>query len=118
LLLTSLPRQLANAKEIQGQPKKSKPLNLFERLDEYLKEVRAFMYDFNVPFDNNLAERDIRMMKAQQKISGMYRTEERAKAFSYIRSYISTTRKNTAGAHTHAEQPGCLCTFSRLSVIL
>jgi transposase len=79
---------------IDGKWYHNKAVNLLERLDAYRDDVLRFTTDFNVEWDNNQAERDIRMVKIQQKISGSWRTKAGADDFCAIRSYVSTMKKN------------------------
>ena len=81
----------------RGVPKKSDALNLLIRLQQYQDLILRFMHDFDVPFDNNRAESDLRMMKLRQKISGCFRTQGGAAIFCDLRSYLSTMQKQ--GVH-------------------
>lgn len=77
----------------RGRVAQSDARNLLDRLIQYKAAYLRFVSDFRVPFDNNLAERDLRMSKLQQKISGCFRTAQGANIFCRVRGYISTLRK-------------------------
>ena len=85
----SLARQIG----ARGRPPRRPGHNLRIRLHKFKRDVLRFLYDFAVPFTNNEAERDLRMMKVKMKISGGFRTMAGARTFACLRSVISTARK-------------------------
>jgi len=82
----------------RGRLKRSKSRNLLERLKAFKDDVLRFMTREDIPYTNNQGERDLRMAKVQQKISGCFRSETGARVFCRVRGYVSTCRKQGLSA--------------------
>ena len=87
------PALISTARKRKGRVPRRTGHNLLRRLHGRKQDVLRFLSDPTVPFTNNLAERDGRMMKLRQKISGGFRSFEGAEDFAVIRSLLSTARK-------------------------
>jgi transposase len=77
----------------RGRRRQSHSRNLLERLTLSREAVLAFLDDLTIPFDNNQAERDLRTLKMHQKVSGCFRSDSGAMAFTRLRGYLATLRK-------------------------
>lgn len=82
-------------KSKRGRAPQHPQRNLLKRFDDQHEAMLAFVEDFRVPFDNNQAERDLRMIKTKQKVSGTFRSQQGAHAFAAIRGYLATVKKNS-----------------------
>lgn len=82
----------------RGRKPKTKTRNLLERFRDFADDILRFFYNFDVPFDNNFSERDLRMMKVKLKISGCFRSLKGAQYFARMRSYVGTARKQGVNA--------------------
>lgn len=79
----------------RGRKSRSRANNLGERFIKHKEAILRFLYDARIPFDNNQAERDLRMSKVKQKVSGCFRTESGGEQFARIRGFISTLQKQS-----------------------
>jgi transposase len=110
-LSTRYDRLVSEGQSAQPSPElpeqvRKQACNLLLRLERRREEVLRFLTDFAIPFDNNQAERDLRMVKLQQKTSGCFRSDEGARRFCRIRGYLSTMRKQGRGV-LHALEGAC-----------
>ena len=87
----------------RGRVKQTPAQNLLERLWLGQEQVLAFLDDLTIPFDNNQAERDLRLLKVQQKVSGSFRSDAGAEAFARLRGYLSTLTKQGVALLTALE---------------
>lgn len=91
-------------KKKRGRPAKGKVRSLIDRLQKRKASVCLFIYDFAVPFSNNQAEQDIRIIKVKNKVTGGFRTEHGANDYLMIMSYVGTAKKNNVNVHEAIKQ--------------
>jgi len=89
----------------KGRPKRGKILSLIDRLSKYKESVCLFAKDFSVHFDNNQAERDLRMIKVKTKVSGCFRSKNGAGDYTKIMSFIGTARPCLKNREDWSKQP-------------
>ena len=84
----------------KGRPKRGKILSLIDRFTKHKASVCLFTKNFAVPFDNNQAERDIRMLKVKTKVSGCFRSQKGANNFATLMSFLGTAKKHKVNCFT------------------